>query len=244
MENVIHQAKVDLAAALRLAARFGLNEGVCNHFSFALPGMSDRYLLNPHGVHWSQMTAGDMLLIDGEGRTIEGRSQAELTAFVIHGAVHRACPRAAAVLHTHMPNATALCCLEDSVLEPISQNALRFYNDVAYDWDYNGIAEDPAEGARIASCLGDKKVLFLGNHGIIVVGETIAKAFDDLYYLERACQLQVLALSTGKPLRRIGDNLAGKAKADIDGGNGGGYANAHFNGLKAMLDAEDPGYRS
>lgn len=244
MENRIHQAKADLAAALRLAARFGFHEGVCNHFSFALPGMSDRYLLNPHGVHWSQMTASDILLIDGEGRTLEGQREAELTAFVIHGAVHRANPRAAAVLHTHMPYATALCCLHESELEPISQNALRFYNDVAYDWDYNGLAEDAAEGARIASCLGDKKVLFLGNHGIIVVGETIAQAFDDLYYLERACQLQVLALSTGKPLRRIGDNVAGKVRADIAAGNGGGYARAHFDGLKALLEAEDPAWRS
>lgn len=243
MQHHIHQAKVDLAAALRLAARFGFNEGVCNHFSFAVPGMSERYLLNPHGLHWSQMTPADMLLVDGEGRTVEGDSEAELTAFVIHGAVHRANPRANAVLHTHMPYATALCCLEESELEPISQNAMRFYNDVAYDWDYNGLAEDPAEGDRIASCLGDKKVLFLGNHGVIVIGETVAKAFDDLYYLERACQLQVLALSTGKPLRRIGDNVAGKAKADIDGGNGGGYADKHFEGLKRLLDAESPGWR-
>ncbi|SMF13338.1 Ribulose-5-phosphate 4-epimerase/Fuculose-1-phosphate aldolase [Tistlia consotensis] len=243
MENLIHQAKVDLAASLRLAARFGFNEGVCNHFSFAVPGMSDRYLLNPHGVHWSQMTPDDILLIDGEGRTVEGRSQAELTAFTIHGAIHRANPRAHAVLHTHMPYATALCCVEETELEPISQNALRFWNDVAYDWDYNGLAEDAAEGARMAACLGDKKVLFLGNHGVIVVGESIARAFDDLYYLERACELQVLALSTGKPLRRIGDNVAGKAKADIDGGPTATYAAKHFDGLKAVLDAEAPGWR-
>lgn len=243
MENLIHQAKADLAAALRLAARFGFNEGVCNHFSFALPGMSDRYLLNPHGLHWSQMTAGDILLIDGEGRTLEGKREAELTAFVIHGAVHRANPRAAAVLHTHMPHATALCCLHDAELEPISQTSLRFHKEVAYDWDYNGLAEDAAEGARIAACLGDRKVLFLGNHGVIVVGETIAHAFDDLYYLERACQLQVLALSTGKPLRRIGDNIAGRVRADIAAGNGGGYAEAHFEGLKSLLDSEDASWR-
>ncbi len=244
MENVIHQAKVDLAAALRLAARFGLNEGVCNHFSFAVPGMTDRYLLNPHGVHWSRMTPADMLLVDGEGRTLEGKSEAELTAFVIHGAVHKAHPRAHAVLHTHMPNATALCCLHDAELQPISQNSLRFWNDVAYDWDYNGLAEDAAEGDRIASCLGDKKVLFMGNHGVMVVGETIAEAFDDLYYLERACQLQVLALSTGRPLRMIGDNVAGRAKADIDRGHGGGYADAHFDALKELLDHEEPGWRT
>lgn len=240
MEEAVRQAKVDLAAALRLSARFGFNEGVCNHFSYAVPGLDDRYLLNPHGVHWSMIRASDILLLDGEGRTLEGDSAAELTAFTIHGRVHAKQPKARCVLHTHMPYATALTCLEQGRLEPVHQNALRFYGDVAYDPEYNGLAEDAAEGDRIAGALGDKRVLFLGNHGVLVVGPSIAQAFDDLYYLEQACRVQVLAMSTGRPLKRITDNVAANTRAEFDAG--GSYAEPHFAALKRLLDAEDPGY--
>jgi len=240
MKEVIQQAKVDLAAALRLAARFGLNEGVCNHFSYAIPGAADRFLLNPHGIHWSLIRASDILLIDGEGRTLEGAGEAELTAFTIHGRIHSMHPGAHCVMHTHMPYATALTCIEEGWLEPVHQSSLRFYNDVSYDPDYNGLAEDPAEGDRIAGCLAGRKVLFLANHGVIVVGESIARAFDDLYYLERACQVQVLAMSTGRPLKLVGDNTAAKTRAEYDAG--GNYPEAHFNGLKRLLDVEAPDY--
>lgn len=240
MTTEMEQAKEDLAAALRLAARFGFNEGVCNHFSFAVPGMSERYLLNPHGLHWSQMRAGDILLVDGEGRTLEGETEAELTAFTIHGRVHARHPGARCVLHTHMPYATALACVEGGELAPVHQNSLRFYGDVAYDWDYSGLAEDPAEGDRIAEALGDKRVLFMGNHGVLVIGETIARAFDDLYYLEQACRVQVLAMSTGRPLKRVTNNVAASTKAEFEAG--GTYAESHFAALKRVLDAEDPGY--
>ncbi len=240
MTTEMAQAKKDLAAALRLAARFGFNEGVCNHFSFAVPGTPDRYLLNPHGVHWSQMRARDILLVDGAGRTLEGETQAELTAFTIHGRVHARHPHAHCVLHTHMPYATALTCVEGGELAPIHQNSLRFYGAVAYDRDYNGLAEDPAEGERIAAALGDKRVLFMGNHGVLVIGETIARAFDDLYYLEQACRVQVLAMSTGRPLKRVTDNVAASTKAEFEAG--GAYAESHFAALKRILDADDPGY--
>ncbi len=140
-----------------------------------------------------------------------------------------------------MPYATALTSIEAGRLEPVTQNALRFHGDVAYDDDYNGVAEDTAEGARMAEALGDKRVLFLAHHGVIVVGETMAQAFDDLYYLERACEVQVLAMSTGRPLKRIGDNLAG-AFFSAWSGNDGSYAKTHFEALKRVLDAEEPGY--
>jgi len=235
------QAREDLAAALRLAARFGLNEGVCNHFSYALPGRDDRFLLNPHGRHWSLMRPSDMLLLDGEGRELEGRGVPEVTAFVIHAAVHAARPDARCVLHTHMPYATALTCLADPRLLPLSQNALRFHGEIAYDPDYGGLAETPAEGRRIAAGLGAARVLFMANHGVLVVGPTIAEAFDRLYYLERACQLQVLALSTGRPLAPLGDNRAASTKAEFDAG--GSYAESHFAALKELLDHEDGEWR-
>ena len=182
MNEAIQQARVDLAAALRLAERFGLHEGICNHFSYALPGRDDRFLLNPYGTHWSQVTASGLQLVDGAGQVLDGDGEAEVSAFSIHAPIHQRHRRARAVLHTHMPYATSLTSLEDGRLEPVTQNALRFHGDVAYDDDYNGVAEDTAEGERMAGVLGDNRVLFLAHHGVIVVGETIAQAFDDLYY--------------------------------------------------------------
>lgn len=238
MDTVVQQARIELAAALRLAARFGMHEGICNHFSFAVPGRTDRVLLNPFGLHWSEMTASSLLLVDAEGKILEGEGEVETTAFCIHSRIHLQHPRATCVLHTHMPYATALTAIEDGRLEPVNQNSLRFYGDVAYDDSYNGLAQDLAEGDRIADALGDKSVLFLANHGVIVIGRTIAEAFDSLYYLERACQVQVLAMSTGRPLRRVSDNLA----AVTFDGSASAYADAHFAALRRLLDKEDASY--
>jgi ribulose-5-phosphate 4-epimerase/fuculose-1-phosphate aldolase len=242
MDDSLTQARIDLAAALRLAARFDLNEGICNHFSFAPPERPDAFLVNPFGKHWSQLSASDLLLVDYDGKVLEGGGELEATAFCIHSRIHKENPRAACVLHTHMTYATTLTSLEDTPLEPISQNALRYYNDVAYDGSYNGIATEMEEGERIAGALGDKRVLFLANHGVIVVGTTVAKAFEDLYYLERACQVQVLAHSTGRPLRRVSDNIAGATFKDP--ATEQHYADAHFAALKRLLDAEDRSYTS
>lgn len=233
MEAIITQAKQDLAAALRMAAWYGLNEGVCNHFSYALPGMDDRFLLNPHGIHWSRVKASDMLLLDSEGRTIEGKTQAELTAFTIHGRIHANNPRARCVMHTHMPYTTALVMLQDPTLLPLSQQSLRFWGEVAYDTQYNGLAEDREEGDRIARALGDKKVLFMANHGVTVVGANIAETFDALYYLEQAARLQVLACSTGRPLKPVGDNVAAKTKGEYE--RGGAHYLPHFEGMKELI---------
>ena len=238
MSDTHQQARTDLAAALRLAARMGLHEGICNHFSYAVPGGEDRFLLNPHGLHWSEIRADDLLLVDSAGKVHEGGGVAEVSAICIHAPLHRRHPRGRCVLHSHMPYATALTAIEDGKLEPVIQNALRFYGDVAYDREYGGLAQDVDEGERIARTMGDKRVLFMANHGIIVVGDSVAAAFDDLYYLERACQTQVLAMSTGRPLKRISDNLAATAFAEWVGRDGS-YARAHFEALKRLLDRED-----
>lgn len=236
----IKQARVDLAAALRMAARLGLHEGVCNHFSVRAPGTHDRFLVNPFGLHWSEISASRLLLVDGGGAVLEGSGTVEKTALHIHTGIHRRHPRAACVLHTHQPYATALTLLQDGRLEPASQNALRFYGDVAYDDAYNGLALDESEGARIADALGDKRVLLLASHGVIVVGPSIARAFDDLYYLERACEAQVLAQSTGLPLRRVPDEVARATRQEFMSSDR--YALAHFDAVKRILDRDEPGF--
>ncbi len=236
------QARVDLAAALRLAAHFGLNEAIDNHFSYAVPGKDDRFLLNPYGLHWSEVRASDILEVDAEGKVVAGDGEAEVTAFCIHSRIHLRYPRARCVLHTHMPYATSLSLLEDGRLAPVSQTSLMFYDDVAYDSGYQGLGNTTEEGDRMADVMDGKRVLFLAGHGIIVTGETVARAFADLYYLERACQAQVLAMSTGRPLKPITDNIA----ASTFGGRSDSltaHAEVHFTALKrAILEREDPAF--
>ena len=233
-------ARIDLAAAFRLAVRMDLHEGVCNHFSVMLPD-GKRFLLNRYGLHWSEVTASNLLALDAHGNILEGEGEFEKTAFYIHARIHLAHPRAACVLHTHMPYATALTLLENGRLEMVEQNALRFHDDIAYDDTYNGLVVDNAEGDRLAHALGTKRVLFLANHGVIAVGPSVAEAFDLLYYLERACRLQVLARSTGLPLKKVrGEVVRDTYRLML--ADAPKYAGAHFSALKRILDREEPDY--
>jgi ribulose-5-phosphate 4-epimerase/fuculose-1-phosphate aldolase len=213
--SLIDAARADLACALRAAGDYGFGEGVCNHFSLALPDGS--FLINPQGLAWREITPDDLVTIDAQGRKLAGRHAAEPTAFFIHGWIHRIALRATCVLHTHMPYATALTMLDGGRLEMAHQNALRFFGAVAYDEQYNGLVLDDAEAERIARKLGQARVLFLANHGVIVTGPSVAWAFDDLYYLERACMHQVLAMSTGRPLQPIPEHVAARTARQMDG---------------------------
>jgi ribulose-5-phosphate 4-epimerase/fuculose-1-phosphate aldolase len=204
----VARLRAGLAVALRAAAHHGLAEGVCNHFSIELPDASGRFLLNPRGLLWSEVQADDVVVVDAQGRQLAGRHPVEPTAMFIHAAVHRLC-RHACVLHTHMPYATALALTGQGALDTtLSQNAMRFHERVAVDRTYNGLALDAGEGERIARAMQGRDVAFLGNHGVIVCGARIDHAYDDLYYLERACMHEVLARSTGLPLRQADAALA------------------------------------
>jgi ribulose-5-phosphate 4-epimerase/fuculose-1-phosphate aldolase len=238
----ITRARIDLAAALRWAARLGLSEGICNHFSLALPGPAGRYLINPFGVHWAEMRASQLLVLDPDGKVVEGKGEVETTAFHIHSRLHRTRSDAVAVLHTHMPNATALTMVEGGRLAMAHQNALRFHDAIAYDDAYNGLALSRDEGDRMAAALGSARIMFLANHGVIALGADLAQAFDDLYYAERAAELQVLAQSTGQPLRLVADEVARRTAADF-ARDRPVYAHAHFEAIKRLLDAEDPSFR-
>ena len=200
--------RADLALALRAAAYHGLGEGVCNHFSVQLPDDSGRFLLNPQGLLWSEVGVDDIVLVDADGAVLAGHHPVESSAMFIHAAVHRIC-RQACVLHTHMPYATALTLTRSRALDTtLSQNAMRFYGRLAIDAHYNGLALDASEGERIATAMQGADVAFLGNHGVVVCGQRMDYAYDDLYYLERACMAQVLALSTGLPLLPVGAEVA------------------------------------
>ncbi|NML48158.1 aldolase [Ramlibacter sp. G-1-2-2] len=209
--------RADLALALRAAAHHGLGEGVCNHFSVAVPGHPDWFLLNPRGLHWGEVQGHDIVLVDSAGQPLAGAHPVEPTAMYIHAAVHRIAGQAC-VMHTHMPYATALTLTDLRALDTtLSQNAMRFHGRIAVDAAYNGLALDASEGERIARAMQGADVAFLGNHGVIVCGAHIAHAFDDLYYLERACMAQVIAMSTGRPLQPVPAELAARVAAQTLG---------------------------
>lgn len=227
--------EADLALALRAAAHHGLSEGVCNHFSVALPGQDDVFLLNPRGLHWSEVQADDIVTCNAAGEQLSGRHPVEPTAMFIHAAVHRIA-RKAVVMHTHMPHATALSLTTARALDTtLSQTAMRFHGRVAVDPHYNGLALDMREGERIAQAMQGADVVFLGNHGVIVCGQRIDHAYDDLYYLERACQVQLLAAASGHPLAPVEPALAARVAAQSHGERL--QSELFFESLRRMLSA-------
>jgi ribulose-5-phosphate 4-epimerase/fuculose-1-phosphate aldolase len=240
MDNRERVGRVELAAAFRAAARLGFHEGVCNHFSLALSDDGGEFLVSPHGFQFAELRARDLLRVETGGRVLSGQGTVEPSAFFIHGRMHRARPQARCIMHTHMPYATALTSIEGGRLEPINQNALRFTDQIAYDDAYGGLALDDAEGDRIAAALGGRRILFLANHGVVTVGPSVAAAFDDLYYLERACQNQVLAMATGRPLKRVSENVIRGTLAEF--ARYEDQAELHFAALRRSLDREEPEY--
>src|SRR6478735_125981 len=241
VNDPVTQARLDLTTALRTAARHGLNEGVCNHFSMAVPGSDELFLVNPQGLHWSEVTPADLVMADAEGNLIEGGYPVEATAFFIHARIHQGNKRAGVVLHTHMPYVTALTSITDGRIEMCTQNAFRFWNRIAYDEQYGGVALSNDEGDRMCRALGDRDILFLRNHGVIVTGRSVAQAYDDLYYIERTAMVQVLAMQTGRPLHNVDEATVAHAARQI--ANDTQQALLHFESLKRLLDRDEPGWR-
>ena len=215
--RAVKQLREDLALALRAAAHHGLGEGICNHFSVELPDGSGRFLINPRGFLWAEIQADDIVMIDEQGVRLAGHHDIEPTAMYIHAAIHRIC-RKACVLHTHMPFATALTLTTQRALDTtLSQNAMRFHGRIAIDENYNGVALNHAEGERIASVMQSADIAFLGNHGVVVCGPSVAYAYDDLYYLERACMVEVLAARSGAPLAPVNRGLVDEVAVQLEG---------------------------
>ncbi len=236
--------RVDLAAALRWAERLGLNEGIDNHFSYSVEPNGHRFLVNPLGFHWRELKASDLVLATADREIREGGNVVEDTAFFIHSRLHVKHPRARAVLHTHMPYATALTVIEQGRLEMVSQNALQFSGRIAYLDDYEGLALDHSAGDRMAAAMGGKTVLFLGHHGVVITGASIHAAWNDLYFLERAAMVQVLAMSTGRSLRPIPERVIAEMVTAMNSNpDAVDQPRKHLEALKRILDREAPDYR-
>jgi ribulose-5-phosphate 4-epimerase/fuculose-1-phosphate aldolase len=239
----LRAARVDLAACFRMAARLGMHEGTCNHFSLVVPGRDDLMLVNPYGYAFAEITASRLLVCDFHGRVVAGEGVPEATAFFIHARLHMKHPRARVAFHTHMPNATALAMTEGPPLVWAGQTALKFYGRTLVDEDYNGLALDEREGDRIAESLGDADVVFLKNHGVMVVGATAAEAWDDLYYLERAAEAQLLALSTGRALKPVPEEVARRTYEQMREGDRES-ARLHLESVKRQLARLEPDFEN
>ena len=239
----VREAKIHLAAAHRLAVLHELEEGIDNHFTVTVPGTTDRYLILPFGLHWSEARARDMIVFDESGATLEGEGVVELSAQCIHAPIHRI-TGARVVLHTHQTWALALNMLKDNRLVPASQTAAYFHGHVAYDDTYLGTADFPEEGERLARLIGDRHVLFMKNHGVLVVGDTVAQAYRRLYKLERVCRAQVLAMGTGKSLEVLADEVVAQVQAPPvnDRHSRAERERLYFEAMMRVLDRENPGY--
>jgi ribulose-5-phosphate 4-epimerase/fuculose-1-phosphate aldolase len=236
-----YEERVDLACAFRWTARLNMHEGVANHFSLVVSDDGPHFLMNPNGRHFTRIKASDLLLLDaGDPDTMTRPGAPDPTAWDLHGTIHRNVPNARCILHAHPRNATVLASLVDSSLPPIDQNTMRFFERVAVDEGFDGMGlGDEAE--RVCAVIGDRPVLVMGNHGVMIFAETVAKAFDEFYYFERACETYVAALATGRPLRIASDDVARKtARQWAEYPN---IAENHFAALKAILDEEEPDYR-
>ncbi len=239
----ITQAKIDLAAAHRLAVFHDLEEGIDNHFTVTVPGYEDRYLILPFGLHWSEARASDMIIFDESGATLEGDGVVELSAQCIHAPIHRI-TGARVVMHTHQTWSVALNMLKNNRLLAASQSAAYFQGRIAYDDFYAGSADTLEEGERLAKLMGDNHTMFMKNHGVLVVGKTVGQAYRNLYMLERVCRAQVLAMSTGEALEILSDEIVAQVQtAPEDDRHGGGERERlFFEAMKRVLDRELPGY--
>ena len=237
------QARVDLAAALRWAAKLNLREGVANHFSLAINDSGSRFLMNPNQRHFSRIKASELIEIDvNDPEVLTGPDAPDITAWGLHGSIHRHCRHARCVMHVHSNYSTVLAALADSRLPPIDQNAAMFYNRYVIDEAYGGLALED-EGERCARLLHDpkKRVMIMGNHGLLVVGASVADTFNRLYYFERAAGTYIQALQTGRELRVLSDEVAEKTAQQLEA-----YPEQderHFVELKAILDNEGSDYQ-
>ena len=243
MSDYLHKLRVDLSAAFRWAVRLNYHESVANHFSVAINDRGTQFLINPNARHFSRIRASELLILDVNNQeTMVQPNAPDPTAWGLHGAVHRRCSRASCVLHVHSIFSTVLACLKDPRLPAIDQNTAQFHNRVIIDKGFDGMAFDD-EGERCAAMLGDpnKKVMVMGNHGVMVIGSSVSDAFNRLFYFERSAETYIRALQTGLDLNFLSDEVAEKTAQQWETYDG--TADAHFSELKAILDSEEPDYK-
>jgi ribulose-5-phosphate 4-epimerase/fuculose-1-phosphate aldolase len=238
------QERVDLAASFRWIERLNMHEAVANHFSLAVNDDGTKFLMNPNQMHFRRIKASNLLLLDAnDPSTLDRPDAPDPTAWGLHGSLHRRCPQARCAIHVHSIHATVLACLKDSRLPPIDQNTATFFDRYVIDEDFGGLAFED-EGERCAQLLANPKhkTIIMGHHGVLCVGETVAEAFNRVYYFERAAETYIRALQTGMELRVMSDELAEKVAYEIE--TYPGQCERHLAEVKAVLDEEGSDYAS
>jgi ribulose-5-phosphate 4-epimerase/fuculose-1-phosphate aldolase len=233
----------DLAAVFRWTARLNMHEGIANHFSVCLPNSNTDFYVNGSGMHFSTIKARDLILIE-QSKIEEMKKNPDLvdpTAINIHGTIHKKVPHARCILHVHSKYATALSTLKDPTLQPIDQNTMRFYNRVAVFRDFGGLGFEE-ESNKMAACIGNNRSMLLANHGILTTGQTVAQAFDELYYFEKACETYITALSTHKELKIVSPEVAEKTAQEWENYSTD-MEELHLKVIRSILDNEDPSYK-
>ena len=234
----------DLAAVFRWTARLNMHEAVANHFSVSAPDSSEDFYVNGSGMHFSTIKSSDLVLIE-QSKINELKDKPELvdpTALYIHGSIHKKVPNAKCILHVHSKYATALATLEDPTLPPIDQNSMRFFNRVGVYSDFGGMGFEE-EAKKMANKIGNKKVLLMSNHGILTTGQTVAEAFDELFYFEKACETYITALSTNKKLKIVSNEIAEKTAQEWENCSPT-HQDLHLKAIRSILDSEDPSYKN
>jgi ribulose-5-phosphate 4-epimerase/fuculose-1-phosphate aldolase len=233
----------DLAAVFRWTAKLNMHEGIANHFSVCLPNSNTDFYVNGSGMHFSTIKASDLILIE-QSKIEEMKKNPDLvdpTAINIHGTIHKKVPHARCILHVHSKYATALSTLKDPTLQPIDQNTMRFYNRVAVFRDFGGLGFEE-ESNKMAACIGNNRSMLLANHGILTTGQTVAQAFDELYYFEKACETYITALSTHKELKIVSPEVAEKTAQEWENYSTD-MEELHLKAIRSILDNEDPSYK-
>ena len=240
-----YEERKDLAAAFRWAERLNLHEAVANHFSLAVNDQGTKFLMNPNRWHFSRIKASDLLLLDANDKTVlEKENPPDATAWGLHGAIHKNCEHAKCVMHVHSVHATVLASMKDSLLPPINQVASIFFNRQIVDGHYGGLAFEE-EGERCSKLLENKKIttMIMGNHGYLVIGQNVAEASHRLFYFERAAEIYVKALQTGKELRVLDDITAEKTALELENEENPNPAGTDFlSEIKKILDEENSDY--
>jgi ribulose-5-phosphate 4-epimerase/fuculose-1-phosphate aldolase len=237
----LHALKSDLAAAFRLAVHFGWEEAVGNHFSAACSADGRTFLLNPRWQHFSTIRASDLQTWQcDDSQALESSAPPDPSAWCLHGTLHSKVPEARVLLHVHPPFLTALMALKDPSIKPVDQNTARFFERCVIDHEYGGLADDQQEADRVAALLVKAPIVLMGNHGVMVSGDSVALAFDELYFLERAARTLVYAYQTGQPLKVLSDEVA--RRTSLGWVHYEGAALAHFEHLKNELRAQDPSF--
>jgi ribulose-5-phosphate 4-epimerase/fuculose-1-phosphate aldolase len=234
--------RIQLAACYRIFDLLGWTEYIFNHITLRVPGPEKHFLINPFGLWYSEVTASNLVKIDLDGNTV-GKSEYPVNkaGFVIHSAIHAVRPDAHCIMHTHTTAGVAVACQEQGIT-PNNFYGSQLHGRIAYH-DFEGISVELDERPRLVKSLGDRNVMVLRNHGLLVCGGGVAEALRRMLNVQRACEVQLAAEASGKPITKVPVEICQRAAAQGEAFDPAGYGSRLFTAFQRRIDGIDPGYR-